>query len=314
MVLPGVREGGGSTHCARVRSRRRLASGQCPRTRARYRQPCRKSTGLVDLTWPPQGRGHRPGRRNGAGKTTALRVITGALAPEAGTVRVFGVDPTGPDGEQVRQRCGVVAAKPALYSRLSGLEPPVRRRALWVGARRPIAASADRFGHRRCPRSEGSRVFDGDEDSLGARPGHPPRARPAPAGRAHVRSGPESSHAVLRLIHGLARDGKASSCAQRPRMRIQSRHSRRRVPTGPAWVTQAGGGMGRHPAEVDTTGVELDEEQHVQPPQEHRVDAQEVGGQHPRRLGAQELSPARPGPPSGRADTRPAQDSADLRG
>jgi ABC-2 type transport system ATP-binding protein len=56
---------------------------------------------------------------NGAGKTTCTRVITGALGPDAGSVRVFGLDPT-VDGEDVRRRCGVVSAKPALYDRLSG--------------------------------------------------------------------------------------------------------------------------------------------------------------------------------------------------
>ncbi len=57
---------------------------------------------------------------NGAGKTTAIRMITGALAPHEGTARVFGLDPAGPDGEEVRRRCGVVSAKPSLYDRLSG--------------------------------------------------------------------------------------------------------------------------------------------------------------------------------------------------
>jgi ABC-type multidrug transport system ATPase subunit len=56
---------------------------------------------------------------NGAGKTTAIRTITGALLPDRGTVRSFGLDP-GLDGEEVRRRCGVVSAKPALYDRLSG--------------------------------------------------------------------------------------------------------------------------------------------------------------------------------------------------
>jgi ABC-2 type transport system ATP-binding protein len=56
---------------------------------------------------------------NGAGKTTAIRAITGALAVEEGTVRVFGLDPR-EAGEQVRRRCGVVSAKPALYDRLTG--------------------------------------------------------------------------------------------------------------------------------------------------------------------------------------------------
>ena len=56
---------------------------------------------------------------NGAGKTTAIRMITGALAPDSGAVTVFGLDPA-VAGEQVRQRCGVVSANPALYERLSG--------------------------------------------------------------------------------------------------------------------------------------------------------------------------------------------------
>lgn len=56
---------------------------------------------------------------NGAGKTTAIRMITGALAPDTGKVSVFGVDPS-EHGEQVRIRCGVVSANPALYERLTG--------------------------------------------------------------------------------------------------------------------------------------------------------------------------------------------------
>ena len=58
---------------------------------------------------------------NGAGKTTAIRMITGAFSPDAGRVRVFGLDPE-VDGDDVRARCGVVSAKPALYDRLSGLD------------------------------------------------------------------------------------------------------------------------------------------------------------------------------------------------
>jgi ABC-2 type transport system ATP-binding protein len=56
---------------------------------------------------------------NGAGKTTAVRMITGALDAHAGAVEVFGLDPR-LHGEEVRRRCGVVSAKPALYDRLSG--------------------------------------------------------------------------------------------------------------------------------------------------------------------------------------------------
>ncbi len=57
---------------------------------------------------------------NGAGKTTAIRMITGAMSPDSGSVSVFGADPSGPDGESIRRRCGVVSAKPSLYDRLSG--------------------------------------------------------------------------------------------------------------------------------------------------------------------------------------------------
>ncbi len=85
---------------------------------------------------------------NGAGKTTAIRMITGALAPDAGHVRVFGLDPER-DGEDVRRRCGVVSAKPALYDRLSGranLQYAAELYGLGRPADAPIHEAADRFG------------------------------------------------------------------------------------------------------------------------------------------------------------------------
>jgi len=87
---------------------------------------------------------------NGAGKTTCTRVITGALGPDAGTVRVFGLDPAA-DGPEVRRRIGIVSAKPALYDRLSGLDN-LRYAAELYGlgrraeARRGIDDAAERFG------------------------------------------------------------------------------------------------------------------------------------------------------------------------
>ena len=47
--------------------------------------------------------------------------------------------------------------------------------------------------------------------------------------------------------------------------------------------------VGRDADQVHATRVDLDEEQHVEPAQEHRVDGEEVAGQHRRRLGSQEL-------------------------
>ena len=83
---------------------------------------------------------------NGAGKTTALRVITGALPAESGHVRVLGLDPS-EDGDEVRRHCGVVAAKPALYDRLSGRDNLKYAAELWrLGPSAPIDEAAARFG------------------------------------------------------------------------------------------------------------------------------------------------------------------------
>jgi ABC-2 type transport system ATP-binding protein len=85
---------------------------------------------------------------NGAGKTTAIRVITGALEPETGRVRAFGADPA-EHGAEIRRRCGVVSAKPALYDRLSGWENlNYAARLYGVGSKAdgPIREAATRFG------------------------------------------------------------------------------------------------------------------------------------------------------------------------
>jgi len=83
---------------------------------------------------------------NGAGKTTAVRMITGALPPDSGEVRTFGLDPS-TDGTMVRRRCGVVAAKPALYDRLSGWDNLVYSAELYgLGPEAPIEEAAARFG------------------------------------------------------------------------------------------------------------------------------------------------------------------------
>jgi ABC-type multidrug transport system ATPase subunit len=83
---------------------------------------------------------------NGAGKTTAVRVITGALSATSGEVRTFGLDPSGPDGEEVRRRCGVVAAKPALYDRLSGYDNLRYAAELYGVDNGRIPEAAARFG------------------------------------------------------------------------------------------------------------------------------------------------------------------------
>ncbi|HWI03282.1 MAG TPA: ABC transporter ATP-binding protein, partial [Acidimicrobiales bacterium] len=166
-------------------------------------------TGLVDLDLSvPRGSITVMVGPNGAGKTTALRVITGALAPHGGRVRVFGLEPSGPDGEQVRRRCGVVAAKPALYDRLTGRDNLRFAAELFgLGRDAPIEEAAARFG---IDRSLDLRV-------AGYSTGMKTRLALA---RAVLHSpdlllldeptsglDPESSHAVLRLVREMAREG-----------------------------------------------------------------------------------------------------------
>jgi ABC-2 type transport system ATP-binding protein len=58
---------------------------------------------------------------NGAGKTTLIRVINGLLSPDAGQVRVLGVDPT-VEGQVVRRSTGVLTEYPALDEFLTTVE------------------------------------------------------------------------------------------------------------------------------------------------------------------------------------------------
>ena len=148
---------------------------------------------------------------NGAGKTTAIRMITGALSCDAGHVRVFGLDPTA-DGEEVRRRCGVVSAKPALYDRLSG-EDNLRYSAElyglgWSAATKArIHEAAGRFGIDTALASQVGAYSTGMKTRLAL-------ARavlhdPALLLFDEPTSGldPESSHAVLDLIREMAGDG-----------------------------------------------------------------------------------------------------------
>lgn len=52
--------------------------------------------------------------RNGAGKTTALRVADGLLHADSGRVRVFGLDPA-KEGLKVRERVSLLSEESALY-------------------------------------------------------------------------------------------------------------------------------------------------------------------------------------------------------
>jgi ABC-2 type transport system ATP-binding protein len=84
---------------------------------------------------------------NGAGKTTTLRLTTGVLAPDAGSIRVLGHDPAA-DGQALRRRCGVVPPKPAMYDRLTGRQNLKHAAVLYDLDRPPIDDLAERFGIR----------------------------------------------------------------------------------------------------------------------------------------------------------------------
>ncbi len=58
---------------------------------------------------------------NGAGKTTTVRLLNGVLKPDAGHVRVLGLEPA-IQGEAVRRQTGVLTETPSLYERLSARE------------------------------------------------------------------------------------------------------------------------------------------------------------------------------------------------
>jgi ABC-2 type transport system ATP-binding protein len=148
---------------------------------------------------------------NGAGKTTAIRMITGAFAPDAGLVRVFGLDPQ-VDGDEVRARCGVVSAKPALYDRLSGFDN-LRYSAELYGLGRGAAVdariqeAAARFGIEGAIEDQVGGYSTGMKTRLALSRSvlHQPELLLYDEPTSGL--DPESSHAVLQLIHEMTADG-----------------------------------------------------------------------------------------------------------
>lgn len=67
-------------------------------------------------------------------------------------------------------------------------------------------------------------------------------------------------------------------------------------------------GMGGDSGQVHAPGAMLNEEQHVQAAQEHRVDVEVVRGEDRLRLGLQERPPGLPGPSGCRVDVRLLED------
>jgi ABC-2 type transport system ATP-binding protein len=56
---------------------------------------------------------------NGAGKSTCIRLLQGALRPNAGDVRLLGVPVNGPGYAEARRRTGIVPQSPGMYTDLT---------------------------------------------------------------------------------------------------------------------------------------------------------------------------------------------------
>jgi ABC-type multidrug transport system ATPase subunit len=147
---------------------------------------------------------------NGAGKTTAIRVVTGALEPDKGHVRTFGMDPQ-LQGEEVRRRCGVVSAKPALYDRLTGwdnLQYSAELYGLGRNATAPIRAAAGRFGILESLDQQVGGYSTGMKTRLALARSvlHDPELLLFDEPTSGL--DPESSHAVLQLIREMTGEGR----------------------------------------------------------------------------------------------------------
>ncbi len=144
---------------------------------------------------------------NGAGKTTTIRLISGALKIHGGTIRVLGLDPE-TDGDEIRQRTGVVPPKPALYDRLTGWENLAYTADIWRVSRKAIPDAAERFGIGDALKDEVSGYSTGMRTRLALARAviHDPEILLLDEPTAGL--DPESSRAVLDLIRDLAGRGR----------------------------------------------------------------------------------------------------------
>jgi ABC-type multidrug transport system ATPase subunit len=59
---------------------------------------------------------------NGAGKSTTIKMLTGQLRPERGSIEVLGMAMTGPTKQKIQGRIGVCFEEKNLYAAMTGLE------------------------------------------------------------------------------------------------------------------------------------------------------------------------------------------------
>jgi ABC-2 type transport system ATP-binding protein len=58
---------------------------------------------------------------NGAGKTTTIKMLGGLISPDAGSVRICGIDMIG-EPERAKRKIGFIPDRPYLYEKLTGME------------------------------------------------------------------------------------------------------------------------------------------------------------------------------------------------
>ena len=59
---------------------------------------------------------------NGSGKTTVIRLITGLISADAGSLELFGVPSTSPDITSVRKKVGAIVESPSIYRNMSAYQ------------------------------------------------------------------------------------------------------------------------------------------------------------------------------------------------
>jgi ABC-2 type transport system ATP-binding protein len=147
---------------------------------------------------------------NGAGKTTTVRLVTGSLTPDEGIVRTFGLDPA-VAGQEVRQRCGIVPPKPALYERLTGRDNLRLAADLWGLPKGELATRVEGAAARFGIEAALDRKVGGYSTGMRTRLALARAVLPDPEllllDEPTAGLDPESARAVLSLVHDLARSG-----------------------------------------------------------------------------------------------------------
>ena len=152
---------------------------------------------------------------NGAGKTTTVEILEGYRTPDAGTVRVLGLDPMR-DGAQLRPRIGVMLQEGGLYPGLRPLEL-LRLFAAYYDDPRIARRLLDIVGLRDSERTPVRRLSGGQAQRLSLACALDRQARGRVPRRADRRDGPARRATTWELVRDLrgTRHDRAAHDARR---------------------------------------------------------------------------------------------------